>query len=496
MIRTWALGILSVLVTASFVIYTINVQKQDTLRSARTQMINSVHFLNMDIERTFYGLDQTFKGLQNYLSAINSESSTEEINGIQTTLTSLAKENPFVTTLLILDANGIIRYGSGPGVKPDLRYTDFFSVHKKQNLEQLYIGRPAVSKLNKKRWTFSVSKGLRSDAGRLESVMVAMINLDYMRYRYQIERLPAGMTLTISSSEDYVYLQIPEQNNSVGRYIHGITRKPDVPNKTLLVRYQKPGSSQARFLASRKIGTYPLYVSINQLESTILANWWKSARNFLFVGGLISIVLLFLTQRVASYQKKQLMIKEELRNLASTDSLTGLANRRFVLEQAAREISKAKRSNLPLAFILIDLDHFKEVNDKYGHEVGDRVLKETAIIFQKLCRESDVVSRYGGEEFLLVLPNTSLNGALADAERIRCALERTSHWCERRQFVITASFGVSEWLASEENCDPVLRRADDALYKVKKAGRNSIMSLPMANVRPLRKNYKQQRVEA
>jgi len=489
-LRTWILGIICVLVTGCFVAYTITVQREEALRSAESQLVNAVHYLHLDIERTFYGINQTFKGLQSYLAALNIEENSTATESLKTTLVELERENPFVMALLILDSSGKTQFWSGTRVMPDLHYSDFFAVHKNHSLQKLFVGRPVAFQHNSDRWSFGVSKGLRNEAGLLTSVMVAIIDLNYMQHRYRFQNLPIDMTLTISSSDDYIYLQLPETDATIGRQVSGITKQSADPEKTLLTRNISLTDQSVRLMASRQVGSYPLHVSLKQLESTILASWKKSASNFLLLGGLISTVLLFMTHQIACQQKKQLIIREELSRLARTDPLTGLANRRFVVEQAEHEIRKAKRSQMPISFLLVDLDHFKAVNDKYGHAVGDRVLKETAKIFQRLCRESDVVSRFGGEEFLLVLPNTPLDGALADAERIRRAVERNSHWSGNQQFSITASFGVSEWLFCEENSEPALQRADDALYKVKNTGRNSIMSQPLANVTPLRKNYR------
>jgi Diguanylate cyclase, GGDEF domain len=394
MIRTWTLGVLCVLVTSFFVGYTIRVQKNDTLVDARTHMVNSVHYLNLDIERTFYGLDQTFMGIQNYLSAFN-RLQTSPDDDIQPVLKNLVSENPFVTSYLILNPEGKTDYWSGLGERPNLRYTDYFSIHKTRNLKQLYVGRPFVSKDNKSNWTFAVSKGQRDGDGKLTSVMVAMIDLSYLKTRYQSLSLQAGASMTISSIDDYAYLHLPNHEDYVGRYIPGITQKIRDTNKTLVVRHRSSDTDQTFLSANRKVGIYPLVVSIKESEKTILAKWQKSARNFLGLGIIISLIVLFMTNQVSRYQQKQQQIKEELRNQASTDSLTGLANRRFVLEQAAHEIKKAKRSGSSIAFIMMDLDHFKEVNDSYGHEIGDMVLKDTSIILKKLCRERQPLWRRG-----------------------------------------------------------------------------------------------------
>jgi len=160
-----------------------------------------------------------------------------------------------------------------------------------------------------------------------------------------------------------------------------------------------------------------------------------------------------------------------IRTIALTDALTGLANRRRLDEALRYEIQRAQRYGSRLTVVITDLDHFKKVNDIYGHQVGDAVLKEFARLVRTHCRETDLVARFGGEEFLILMPEVGAVEAQACAERIRSSLAQTvmpplSH-------PNTASFGVAE-LMPNENEESLLRRADKALYQCKTAGRNCV----------------------
>ena len=163
--------------------------------------------------------------------------------------------------------------------------------------------------------------------------------------------------------------------------------------------------------------------------------------------------------------------KKRAEALAITDRLTGLYNRLKLDEVLMYEIVKTKRYHTALSLIIIDVDHFKSVNDTYGHQVGDTVLKEVANILRTVSRGSDVVGRWGGEEFLIILPNTNLAGALVAAEKIRTAIEEHSFSVAGKK---TASLGVSEFLV-EETEDAFIERADQALYRAKTGGRNQVV---------------------
>ena len=160
--------------------------------------------------------------------------------------------------------------------------------------------------------------------------------------------------------------------------------------------------------------------------------------------------------------------ERQLRALATTDVLTGLANRRRIVEVAEQAIARARRDATPLCFMLGDVDHFKQINDCNGHETGDHVLTQVATVLCASLRDVDTVARWGGEEFLVVLPGTTLAGAMHVAERTRRSVEGNA-WPLARP--VTMTIGVSQWRDGETLAEAVAR-ADEALYRGKDEGRN------------------------
>ena len=167
---------------------------------------------------------------------------------------------------------------------------------------------------------------------------------------------------------------------------------------------------------------------------------------------------------------------EQLSKLAATDALTGLANPRAFQDALRRDLSRAERDGQPLSVVLLDADHFKRVNDTFGHPVGDEVLKVIAGLMQQGIRTGDLAARYGGEEFILILPNATTEGAVIVAERLRRAIEAAEMRGPSGVFKITASFGIA--VAQGAGCaalgPALIERADRALYAAKNAGRNRI----------------------
>ncbi len=175
----------------------------------------------------------------------------------------------------------------------------------------------------------------------------------------------------------------------------------------------------------------------------------------------------------------------ELREQASTDPLTGLSNRRHLWEFLQREWLRARRKNGTFALIMIDLDHFKRMNDSHGHDAGDTVLRQVADLLKAHVRASDIACRFGGEEFVLVLPDVTLHAVQLRAEQIRQAIERLEPRHQGRQLTgITASFGVALFPDDAAEPESLLRTADRALYAAKESGRNRVVAPATAEPSP------------
>lgn len=166
------------------------------------------------------------------------------------------------------------------------------------------------------------------------------------------------------------------------------------------------------------------------------------------------------------------LLNIELEQQALTDYLTNLYNRRYFMTRGEEEFKRTKRNGQPLALLVLDIDNFKRVNDSYGHEAGDRALQEVAKALKSNLREIDVLGRMGGEEFAVLLPNTSLNDAALLAERVRQTMENTSFEIPGNALKITICVGVSAFVEGMSNIDDMFRNADSAMYQAKNAGRN------------------------
>jgi len=169
--------------------------------------------------------------------------------------------------------------------------------------------------------------------------------------------------------------------------------------------------------------------------------------------------------------------KEKLERLANFDSLTGLYNRRTILGKLHELINLANRYKEDFSLVMLDIDHFKRVNDRYGHLTGDEVLEKIAALIRRNIRDTDTVGRYGGEEFIIILPQTNLSSAWGVAERLRTIIEKAEMKDPAGTvFAITVSQGLAGW-ERDEDATSLISRADEALYKAKEKGRNRVQIL-------------------
>ena len=195
-------------------------------------------------------------------------------------------------------------------------------------------------------------------------------------------------------------------------------------------------------------------------------------------------------QEVLIRTKNMLKIKElreKMKTLSTTDELTGLHNRKYLLERMEQEISRAKRYATPLSLLLFDLDFFKSVNDIYGYEWGDVLLKSIADKLRQVIRKEDILTRYGDEEYVVVLPNTPEDNAFLFAERFRKEVERMEFIPagEEERHPITISGGIATFPCipdTDEDANTIIRYAEHALYNAKKRGKNKIVQFSQINL--------------
>ena len=180
---------------------------------------------------------------------------------------------------------------------------------------------------------------------------------------------------------------------------------------------------------------------------------------------------------LAQRNREAALLREKLQEQAMHDKLTGLYNRHYVEEWFGLELRRAQRHGRPIAAIMLDIDQFKRFNDSFGHEAGDLVLRELAVVLRRFARKSDVACRYGGEEFLVLLPECPFDAARSKAEQLREEVAKLElRYDDQPLGPVTVSLGVAAFPDHAKESEQLLRCADEALYLAKQSGRNRVVA--------------------
>ncbi|HRH81808.1 MAG TPA: GGDEF domain-containing protein [Thiobacillaceae bacterium] len=282
---------------------------------------------------------------------------------------------------------------------------------------------------------------------------------NYERFYYEVSGLPPPLPAASPASPAGEQINCKELIASLREMLHEVSEKTAHLTKDLGEKNEGLKASVSSLKSSREKN------DILRLLSLVVDQ----------AGDIHSTVRVSHTELVETRRALESMQSElsETRQMLNEDALTGTLNRRGLDQYLNREVARAQRSGEPLTLAMLDLDHFKNINDRYGHDAGDQMLVHFAALIKSVMRKSDAAVRYGGEEFVLVLPETDTRGAQFVLARLQQVFERTPLLYEGQTLQATFSAGIAN-LAADENGHALLRRADSALYEAKRAGRNCL----------------------
>jgi diguanylate cyclase (GGDEF)-like protein len=273
------------------------------------------------------------------------------------------------------------------------------------------------------------------------------------------------------SQPDAVIFDYPPPDQGDGVLLEELSRR--APDAALLVLASHGDEKTA--VGAMKAGASDYLVKEQALRAPMHLDW---AIYMAVYTKRLARENLRLVQALRARNEELETLNKRLWELSLIDELTGFFNRRYISSRLEEEISRCARYHIPLSLVLMDLDHFKEVNDHFGHLEGDRVLRETAGRVQKSLRDTDLAGRFGGEEFLLILTNTEIHGAASFCNRIREQLEQHTFTRPGGEIRVTGSFGVASYGPGCTSAAELLHTADQNLYLAKGQGRNRVVAGP------------------
>jgi len=380
----------------------------------------------------------------------------------------------YLRSIQVLDKNGTITLDSRTVTPRSKNHSsrDYFLVHQDNPGAGLYVGTPFFGEAGGYR--IGISRRLSNRDGSFAGVVVGVMELEYFKDMFSRVAISPGSLLALTNVDGTLYMRRPLDAGDIGK---------DMSQSALFVKakglvsghFEAVGARDGtpRIYAFRRVGNYPLLITMGVSIADALASWRHDAVAICA----ILLVLGISTIALAVFASHELRHREaaetRLKMLATTDALTQIPNRRGFAVSIAREWNEALAAQSPVALLMIDVDHFKAFNDQRGHQAGDRALILIGRTLDGVRRsERDFVARYGGEEFAMILPGTPASEAIAVAERIRA---RVAEWesPDNQASLPTVSIGVVSQVPNMPDASDILiGLADAALYKAKADGRN------------------------
>lgn len=382
--------------------------------------------------------------------------------------------------LRVVSADGLVFAIPPAGGEPlaDVSAQAFFTVHRHDSERALHIGDPEMGPA-RGQWDIPVTWRVR-DPRPDAYALYAKINLDRLFVLHERMRVKPNGTIALVRADGMVLSRTPPGTGLIGRSranARTFVSEYGARRKGVFVSDGSIGDGVERLVSYERVERFPVSVLVTQPTASILASW-RERRDLAVIGGaVLTVAILAAAILLHRMLARRRLAEDEMRLLAATDSLTGLPNRRALLEFAQREFARSRRYARPLAILFLDLDHFKRVNDGYGHAAGDRVLRDCAAKWSARLRSGDLLGRTGGEEFCAILPETAHDVAVEVARQL-CELTRAIAFPDMAPGLgVSVSVGLACLEPTDQHLAELVHRADRALYLAKHGGRDRVQFL-------------------
>jgi diguanylate cyclase (GGDEF)-like protein len=451
----------------------------NTLEAAQRTASNITQLIDTDVARNVELYDMALKGLIAATGRTDLQGISADIRHL--VLFDRSAAAPFKGDILLLDARGEVMADSSLITPKTGNFADrdYFQAHRDNPEIGLYISRPFIARcVCDDQWRIAFSRRISGPDGRFQGVAVASMRLSYFRQLFSGLNIGNNSTINLINQQGILLAQQPLLESDM--IDKDLSQRPNVSRMLKEREGSFRGVSsvdhQSRLYTFSTVGNLPLIVAVALSTDEIFAQWKRAALLISLATGVLCIGLLWLSWMLSKELSRRHHAEQVLSELAATDALTGLANRRTLDQRLHLEWDRAQRSAEPLTLLMIDVDHFKAFNDRHGHHGGDAALRTVAqVIEDNIRRPADLAARYGGEEFAVVLPHTDAKGAWVIAEHIRSSVEQLPRVAGAERS-ITVSIGMSTWdKRSRASLEALLLSADQALYEAKHTGRNRIV---------------------
>jgi diguanylate cyclase (GGDEF)-like protein len=395
-------------------------------------------------------------------------------------LTDLARfERLGIVQISSIAPDGWLSWSTVPNWKPvDLSGRKHFLAHAVAGSRRVEVSEPLIGRTSG-RWSLQVTQSLHDAAGRFGGVAVVSVDPVLLSTELLLQLNSEGTTAALRRVQDGTVVAI--SRNPAGRLTHEESYQHPLAVAARLaseggLRFRRTADGRRMSAYFRVLPGFDLIVEVSKDEAVELAGF-RLLSSIIWTAMALSMV--------ASLGGGELLLRihrlrRSLEHQATRDPLTGLYNRRFLSEAVRLETARAQRTQSCFSVVLADLDHFKRLNDSLGHAAGDAALRDVADCLMAMFRGSDIVCRYGGEELLVLLPGSGLEGACRSAEALRGEIGRLRDGSEAELPALSVSVGVATFPLHGASGEAIIQAADAALYQAKQAGRDRVRSANIA----------------
>ena len=356
---------------------------------------------------------------------------------------------------------------------------DFFAATNGSHEQNMFVGTPFLGTVLN-RWVLPVSFPLHARPHGI-AVILAVIPLSVLENTFEATRQPSE-TIALLRAEAKgatILLRLPDWPGVIGRAASDdvVSHLMAQDKRSLAVDKPTPIDGKRRLMTYGRVADFPLLVLAGTDMVEVLRPWRNHRLIVLSLAALISAVALLISWRALRQLLAASTSRSRLVAEAGTDPMTGVANLRSFMQRLEEEIVRARRYRRPISLMMLDLDHFKEVNDRYGHHAGDQVLKSVAATSQSMLRTTDLLARYGGDEFIALMPETDAKEALAVITRLQSAIGELAIRHGAETLNVKVSIGLASLAVNDVTSQQLIDRADQALYAAKTKGRDRVIFL-------------------
>lgn len=510
----WVTLLASLAVLGSYITWSLTSEYNEVEARERDRLTTQAHIIDVHIGEQLDAIRRVLINIRTELPFWQQQRGGMQLANQR--LRAFSEALPGVQTLGIFDAKGtLIASNRTSHIGRNFRERDYFlqSQHD-ADPDILHISPPFTTITGK--WVVMVAMSVHSEQGQFTGVVAAALDPERFHASLESVNYAKDMWSSIAHGDGWQFMMVPERPGLAGMNLAQpgsfFTRHKESGKTTNVFTGIVYATGEYRMMAVQTIHPpqlhmdKPLVIAVGRDFNKIFIRWRIDA---IFRGGLFlllsltAILALHRLQRAqrtsekdaaeaaAAIRRKNTALEalnEQLRSLALVDGLTGVANRRRFDKVLETEWRRCRRDNVPLSLLMIDIDHFKDFNDHYGHQAGDECLKQIAQALRSgFGRGSDLVARYGGEEFVCLMPETDEAGTRAKAESIRAAIQSLNipHDYSDTAPCVTISIGIATQIpGTQDEPASLITEADEALYRAKHEGRNRVCTAPQSEAHP------------